>query len=79
MGCGDARPNDVDHVNVNVAAFGRPVLLEQLQRGRRVVWPANIIDRISSLFRPFFCKGLSPAAAFTDIGVTGKMDGYSSI
>src|SRR5260370_32944999 len=74
----DTRPNDIDHVNVDISALGGPILLVLLQSGRSVVRTTNVFERVPGLLRPLFREGLRPSSALTDVGVAGKMDRNTS-
>jgi hypothetical protein len=53
-------------------------LLVLLQSCRSVIRPANVFDRVSGLFRPFFRERFRPSSTLTDVRVADKMDGDAS-
>ena len=53
----DTLPNNIYHIDVDVSAFRRPVLLILLQRCRSVLGPADEVDLVSRLLGPLFGYG----------------------
>ena len=73
----DALPDDVDHIDIDIGTFGRPVLLKLLQRGGSIIGSADVLDLITGLLCPLLSGGPRPTAAFSHVGVAGEADSNS--